>query len=250
MISTILLSYESIGGLIAWGIILLIAAFVIVLLVINKIKNNKVLEKSFYIHAIKEINKKYEFKVLPSNLESKTFFLKSKRAFDNFDYEKKGFEYINENLSHFVEIIQAIDFNVANNANYKKEINLVPLTSDGEVAKSVKLSLKSFNKRETKLGAKLLKTPQMDYCLKIKWEYTSPAGRNHYYDYCTYDIDDLKGVVRIIAPFRITPPTSVRTIPISTPYPKPTPQPAPTPKPTPTNTQKVYTNDDIEDIED
>ena len=221
------------------GVSVVVIFLIIFFSILNKKKNDKVLLSSIYIKEIKEINKKYTFQTLSTTSDTKTFYLNSKRAFDNFDFYKRRSEFIKENLSYYQQIILGIDYNVSTFPEYKKELSQIKTTTDESLAKANKMSLKSFRKREIKLGSKLVKHPQTSYSLRIKWEYTSPAGRNHYSYYRDCSFSDVKSIVQ---QFTIVPRSKTN-------YSEPQSRHTYTP-PRPQPTERVYTNDDIEDVED
>lgn len=239
----ILSSSNSSNNLIGLYIFLVVSAIVIFLIVffsvLNKKKNSRVLIASAYIKEIKEVNKKYNFQTLSKTSDTKTFYLNSKRAYDNFDFYKRRGELVKENLSYYQQVIQKINYNVSAFSEYKKELSQIKTTTDESLSKANKMSLKSFRKREIKLGSKLVNHPQMSYSLIIRWEYTSPAGRNHYSNYRDCSFSDIKSLVQQIM---------ITAKPKSY-YPDSQPRNTYTP-PGPQKTERVYTNDDIEDVED
>lgn len=213
--------------------------FIVFFFALNKKKNNRVLLASAYIKEIKDINKKYNFQTLSRMSDTKTFYLNSKRAYDNFDFYKRRGEFVKENLSYYQQVIQKINYNISAFAEYKKELSQIKTTTDESVAKENKMSLKSFRKREIKLGSKLVKHPQMSYSLRIIWEYTSPAGRNHYSNHRDCSFSDIKSLVQQLTI------TAKQKSYYSDSQPRNTYTPS---RPQPT--ERVYTNDDIEDVED
>lgn len=215
-----------------------IAIFLIIFFsILNKKKNDRVLLASSYIKKIKEINKEYVFQTLTSVSDTKTFHLNSKRAFDNFDFYRRRNEFIKDNIIYYQQVVQKINTNVSLFSDYKTELSMVRTTSDESLAKENKMSLKSFKKREIKLGRKMIKCPQTTYSLRIKWEYTSPAGRNHYSYYRDCSFNDIQSIVQQLTVAKKTYYSEPRTRNTYTP---------PRTKPT----ERVYTNDDIEDIEE
>ena len=232
-------SNNEIGVYVFLAIVAVVFFFIIFLVIFNSIKNNRVLSASPYIKEINEINKRFSFQTLSKTSETKTFYLSSKRAFDNFDFYKKRSEFIKEKTFYYKQIIQIIDYNVSTFAEYKKELSRLKITNDESLAKANKMSLKSFRKREVKLGSKLVKYPQMSYSLRIKWEYTSPAGRNHYSRHRDSTFKEIKEVYQ---QFTIT--VKVKTHNSNTnssnAYTHPKSQ----------SFNRVYTNDDIEDAKD
>ena len=181
--------------LIALGIILVIVALVIVLLVRNNRLNNLVRQNSEYVHAIIAINNKYSFNHVYPTSDSTTFYLKSKRQFDTFDYKKRGSAYISENSQKYGPIINSLENNREMLVKYKEEIGSLKNTSDPSVAGKCKMKLNKFVKREIKIGSKLIKRPQTNFFIIIKWKYTSPAGRNSYSNDITFGYDIIKHLV-------------------------------------------------------
>lgn len=228
-----------IGVYIFLGVSLIAIFFIVFFYALNKKKDNRVLLASTYIKEIREVNKKYNFQKLSRISDTKIFYLNSKRAYDNFDFYKMRGEFVKEYLSYYQQVIQIINYNVSAFAEYKKELSQIKITTNESLAKANKMSLKSFRKREIKFGSKLIKHPQMSYSLRIRWEYTSPAGRNHYANYRDSSFSDIKNIVQ---QFTVTAkPKSYYSNPQSrNTYTPPKHQPA----------ERVYTNDDIEDIED
>ena len=219
--------------------ILAIGLFLIIFFSVrNSSLNKKVSATSSYIKKIREINDSTSFKTISSNYETKTFYLNSKKAFDNFDLHKRIAEFIRDNLNHFEQLVADISFNIETLNSYNKQIKEIPLTSDEAFAKANKMSLKSYREREIKLGYKLAKHPRTSYSLRIKWEYTSPAGRNHYYDYRDFSFSDIK---YIVSQFKTTSSfVSHSKENQSNSYTQPRYK---------QSSQKIYTNDDIEDID-
>ena len=90
-----------------------------------------------------------------------------------------------------------------------------------------------------KLGSKELKHPTTGYSIKIRWEYTSPAGRNHYSSFKEFYYVDIRTVVN-----QYTLKNSVSSYPIEK-----TSNTNSRPKHQQQPSQRIYTNDDIEDID-
>jgi len=224
-------SNDSIGNWIFLSVLAFSLFLIIIFYTINKKFNKRVTDTSEYLKKINEINEQINFKTISSSSETKTFYLNSKRAFDNFDLYKRKTEFIKNNLCYYEQLIDDINFNVATLNEYNKQIKSIPLTNDETIAKENKMSLKSYNKREIKLGDKITKHPCTSYSLRIQWEYRSPAGRNYYYRYWDFSFDEVKSIV---LQFRAS---------INSHFydeQKLTNQ---------QSSKKIYTNDDIEDID-
>ena len=237
---TFLLRTDSglIGLYIFLSIFLACILTIIIVIIINNKRNKRVLNSSPYIQKIKQLNIKYHFKKLNKISDTKKYFLKSKKEFDRFNYYSHASDFVNSSKTYFEQIIESIDYNISLYKEYNSEFLNIPVTNDLNVIKKNKMSLKSYNKREVKLGKDLFKKPQTNYCLYISWEYTSPAGRNHYFDRKEFSHSTIKKMLNIGQ--SIANVTSSKSN-------KPSSLPS---KPnTPTNT-KTYTNDDIDDILD
>ncbi len=189
-----------VGFYVFLGIFVTVLILISVFAGVNSSKNKKVLESSPYIASILELNKRYSFKTIATPKETVSISLKSKKSFDSFNPEMRFGSLISERLAYFQSLIEDVDSNVADLAMYKMEFGTIPLTSDEALAKSSRMSLKSFQERELKLGERLLQKPAIDYSLKIKWHYTSPAGKNHYSNYRVYPYKKVKEAVVRLTP--------------------------------------------------
>ena len=184
-----------IGLYIFLAVLGLILFLVIFLSILNSVKNKRVMNNSPYIKDLKTINNRYTFKVIAKTSEKKTFHLNSKKAYTNFDMNKAKLSVIKDNYFYYRNLVNDIEFNIENYKKYKKEVESIYLCSDKNLAKENKMSLKSFNKRETKLAKPLYQYPPMTYTLRIAYEYTSPAGRNHYANHFDVPYPIIKAIV-------------------------------------------------------
>lgn len=219
-------------------VIALIVFLAVFFAILNAVRNNRVMKSSPHIKKLIEINRNYNFRNISKTNEVTTFHLNSKRAFENFNYLKKIGEFIRENLSHFLRIVENVEYNIELLKKYKEELNAIPLTTDDELAKANKMSLKSYNARERKLAARITKKPTTTYSFRMYWEYTSPAGRNHYEYHCDFSYSEIKNIV------------GYRPNVTKNDYVKSATQKSPTTTYNkPQAPQRVYTNDDIDDVE-
>ena len=224
--------------IVAFAIIAVVVFLVVFFAVLNAIKNKRVMESSLYIKKAIEINRNYNFRDISKSFETTTYHLNSKRTFENFNYIKKIGEFVRENHSHFLRIVENIEYNTELLKKYKEELNTIPLTSDEELAKANKMSLKSYNAREKKLVSRMIKKPITSYSFRLYWEYTSPAGRNHYEYHCDFSYSEIKNLV------------GYRPSVVKNDYVRPAVQKTPsTTYNKPQAPQRVYTNDDIDDVE-
>ena len=231
--------------IIFWVTSALIAAVIIIPIVHNNKVNKKVKENSPYVKDFIALNNRYKFKTIGAKSDTKTVYLNTKRQFDTFDYVKKGSAFIRENSSRYLSIVSSIDFNKSMLEKYNKEIKELKHTSDEQIATNCKLKLKNFIKRETNIVSKMIQKPQTNFSLIFKWEYTSPAGRNHYSRYCTFSYNDIKSVVEPLKPVYTWSAGYSENRPQN--YSPKTETPR---NPTPKAPNKVVTLDDIEDLDD
>ena len=219
-------------------IFLVVTAIIITLVILISVHNKKltnfVKENSDYIKEIDRLNKKYQFGTVSRTNDSHTFHLSSKRQFDTFDYFKKGQQYIISNVSYYAPIVKTIQINRTNQKKYQEELKTVKHTTDEEVALNGKMKLKNFVKRETKIGSKMIKNPIVNYTIDFIWEYTSPAGRNHYSRSCTFNFGSIESTIYNYQQSKIAKTTTTTTVP---------PRSCTPPK-------KAYSLDDIEDCDD
>jgi hypothetical protein len=161
----------------------------------NNLTNKKVMKISPYYNSIVKLNSETKFNDIAKPDFIKTFYLKSKRTFDVFDVSKNATNYMKENSSYFQDQICRVEQNQELKREYDRAISAIPHTSDVLVAKQAKISLKSFVKREERLAQKIILHPCVDYQLTIDYQYTSPAGRNHYERTAKYSLTEIKAVV-------------------------------------------------------
>ena len=187
------------------GVLGALFVVIIVFAIVNHVRNQRVLASSPYISSILETNKNYHFECFFGSNEEVTFHLGSKRSFDNFSSLKKRDEVFKNRLNHFQSVVQKIDYNINTMAAYKRAIAEIPPTKDAAFAKKMGMSLQSYQSRELKLSQKFLLQATTDYKLTIRWEYISPAGRNHYSGHRVFPYADIKDGVARFAPAQKAP---------------------------------------------
>lgn len=176
----------------ALGVLIII---VIIIALIERAKNEKVKKVSPYYLGIKKLFDETSFKEVNSRYSKDKNYLNTKRKFDSFNYSKRCSDYIRYNISAFTKIVDAIEYNKVTLLKYNNSVNMYPHTKDEEIAKSIKMSLKSMVERETKLAKLLVKNPVTDYEIKVSASYTSPKGRNSYHNSITFKYDFIKSIV-------------------------------------------------------
>lgn len=239
-----LFSYLDSSTEIDWKYIVVLICFfggltILFFMIGNKELNKRVLSTSPYIKKVVELNKKYFFQVPSKRNETRCYHLNSKRSYDNFDCVKKLDEILRQDPKNYKILFMKICTNILLLKMYDQDFFAIPYTNDESIAKASNMSLKSYRKREAKLANRLYKSPQTTFTLRIKWEYTSPKGQNHYSNHRDFSYEKIVALFPYLNPIETT--TAAKPINIS-PYPA-------------TNKniecdKKIYSNDDIEDIED
>ena len=181
--------------LIVLGSIFIIIALVVFIAASNDKKNKIVEERSTYLKQIKETNARFQFALVEESSASATFHLNSKKQFNYFDAGKKGAQYLLENKDVYLPILDAIRKNKELYPEYLKEIDAIKHTEDQQIIKSSHMSLKSFFRRESKLGLKYIKHPTKDFTFKIIWDYESPSGRNFYKDEYVFSFEQAQEIL-------------------------------------------------------
>lgn len=184
------------------GVGAVIIALIIILCVTNARKNRLVEANSPYIKEVKLVNSKYKFDNLGNTKEKVVQHLKSKRQFDSFNYRKFFETYVKNHESKYSRIVASISKNIMLRDNYLNELRSIKNTSDSNIANECKMSLASFVKRENKIATKYIVHPVISFYLMLHWEYTSPAGRNHYSNKYQFNFDDIKRVINAIKPIK------------------------------------------------
>lgn len=206
---------------------------VIVLAIYNGVQNKKVEQSSPFLNKLKEINSRYNFSTISPKQDRKVFHLNSKRQFDNFDYVRKCDAYVKEYSYKYSPMVEKAERNKRLLVTYKEEIKQAKQLTTRDIVAATNMKYESFIKREDKLASKMYKNPDVLFSIYFEWEYTSPAGRNHYSYHCTYGYDSVKRLV---------------VVPTRDVY-KDIFKPKTTPTPKPRSETKAATLDDIEDLD-
>lgn len=184
---------------IAIGVIIAIAVTVCLVVLINHIINENVKKNSKYYQAVVRLNKETAFLTIWSQVTNKTVYLNSKKAFDNFNVSKYAQEYVNSNKAAINELVEKVNKNRETQKTYNEKFAIIEHTTDPKVAKKAGIGLTSFVKRETKFANSIRKTGCADLSLTIKYQYTSPAGRNHYEAKRTYSYNDILRMLNTVS---------------------------------------------------
>lgn len=140
------------------------------------------------IADIKKLNSKYYFFKFPNENIRKN--CSSKKAFDRVYLEDVLKEDLGDNLEYYYDIIDKVKQNRNNYQRYINEYNHIVSTISKEEAKSLKISLATFQKIEKRICGSLQLKPQTDVSIHVAKSYSSPQGRNSYYDASTYNFSE------------------------------------------------------------
>lgn len=176
-------------------IVLIVFLIVISGLVLSGILNEKykriVFNSSEKLKALLAINARYCFNVDLQNEYKYTRRLNSKRKFDQFKFNI-FFDEIIENKKNFIcQLIEQVHQNQNLFKQYILEVEQLPSFITREQAKSLHIPYHICLKKETKLMDQFIDKPVIDPVFRCCIKYTSPQGRNAYFDYREYSFQNL-----------------------------------------------------------
>lgn len=179
------------------GVIIFLIIFIGAILLSINLRNIEIVkENSERLRELSETNSKFNFNVLKPRL---TFCheCNSKRQLDNFSLDDFFISLINSKPDFFSNIIEKLTYNITSYKTYVQRIKTISSTATEELAVSLGLKLKQFQKYEDYLFQKtILSAPQTDIDIIFEATYTSPQGRNHYYTQELYNYSDLKKFIK------------------------------------------------------
>lgn len=146
-----------------------------------------VLENSEQIAKITHLNQRYKFIDLKN--ESIRKFCNSKKMFERTYLDEVLKNDLEDNLEYYAQIIKDVRENKTRYQDYISEYGRIISTISEEKAKSLKLSLATFQKVEKRICDSLKLKPILTVCIYVKKSYSSPQGRNNYYDERSYTFE-------------------------------------------------------------
>lgn len=166
----------------------IIALVIIIVKYINKLEIKKETSKknSPLYKKIRELNERYKSKFV-YQVKNDFYYnpqLKSKRGLENFDILKHVKSQINDSISFYSKNINSIKENISLVSLYKTEYGNIKFTTEKEFEelKLEKIKYKLFHKCEKQIyESSSLKLPPQKLTIRCYAEYTSPAGKSHYY---------------------------------------------------------------------
>lgn len=184
---------------IAIGVTIAVVGTICLAVLINHIIKENVKKYSKYYQAVIKLNEETAFLTIWSQIMDKTVYLNSKKAFDNFNASKYAQEYVNANKTAISELIEKVNKNRATQKRYNEKFEKIEHTMDPKIAKKARIGVVSFVKKETELANSIRKTGCTELSLTIKYQYTSPAGRNHYEAKRTYSYNDILRMLNTVS---------------------------------------------------
>lgn len=175
-------------------LLLLFSVIIVVIIEIcNSVRQKKFVKKySNKFKEISNINTKYEFDFIDSPTLKFNYDLKSKKQFDNFSNYHNMTKIMSENKNDIDVFINVFLNNQTLYKKYLDDIRNIDSTSFNELPKVKYIDNRKFNLIEEKLCKKITKAVSDDFLIIIEWQYTSPAGRNHYEDDLAFNYRNLK----------------------------------------------------------
>lgn len=183
--------------IIAWLIFVGTIVLFTTMIILNKRTKKIVLENSEKIKTLKELNNNFSY---DSIMPSYTYyaFCNSKRSLERYSIYEFFVSTVQKNKDTFYRVINVITSNIEKYNLYTSLIKNIRSTITEEKCKELKINMNKFLKYEDKYFKDLIRSKPITYVsINCHASYTSPAGRNHYDKYITYNFNDLKEVYEI-----------------------------------------------------
>ena len=178
-------------GYILYFLIILSLIFALVVLYID-IRNDKVIEISENIKALKILNNLYYFKKINKSSRIIHRYVKSLKTLKRITLDEiVGYD-IENNIDFLRNDIENAIYNNKLYIQYEKQFYSLNYKTNLDLLNAKKLKLKKFKKIEKKLLLKN-KIKNVDVInVKVIASYTSPKGKNHYEKKIKISFKDLK----------------------------------------------------------
>lgn len=154
-------------------------------------------EYSRWFHNIQSINSHTNFIGMNEN-QVFSFSPSSKSQYDHFDFDKRFQKIVEENKDLFNKLLRTTTLNADENARYQIQIERAYERTPWEEIPVRRLNKNLWCSIEKEECSAAILKPVLTVNVIIKVAYTSPAGRNHYYDSYKYNRDDLCEMMKYI----------------------------------------------------
>lgn len=168
----------------------------------KELTSQKVYEYKSYVQqnspmfkSVKRLNDGYSFDKEICKKHNYSKNLNNKRQFDCFDYTKWVYQLICSNPHFFDRLDTIYDEECKKYDKYSSEYNLLKKFRDESDVEDLSLDFETFNYIERKIYNENKKPPIIKPSITLQISYTSPTGRNHYYDEHTYTYYDLLKII-------------------------------------------------------
>ena len=148
-------------------------------------------ESSKRINDLIALNDEFRFNQL-SSIYTYKVTLDSKRNFDRFDFDDYFEELIEEDIPYFANLREKFKENNELSVKYENKYLNISKYASKEDVKKLKLPFRIYSNLERKIANNLCANPVVSAEFIINIYYTSPQGRNSYYNHKTYSLDDLE----------------------------------------------------------
>ena len=179
-------------------LLLLIALSALVVISIRKQQNEKaraaVKANSTYYNRVKELNKRYTFREdIPEN-GNITFYEseKTKAKFDKRQLEDILYERIKENPLDIGRALRDVEANRETYRDYESQLHMLHSEATESDCKRLKIPYKRFLMTEQEMVREASLKPVLAIQIECRKEYISPAGRNEYWEECTFYERDIR----------------------------------------------------------
>lgn len=181
-------------------LLLLIALSALVVISIRKQQNEKaravVKANSSYYKNVEELNRRYHF-CWDIFENGDIYFFKeenSKVAYDRWSLEDVLYDGIRDHLSEMSQALDGVEANRKLYKDYTTELHNLHSEATKEECKQLEIPYQRFLKVEQRMVNERSFRPIVDIQVECRREYTSPAGRNEYWEECTFFEEDIRDV--------------------------------------------------------
>lgn len=165
---------------------------------ISKNRDKIVLENSFLIKELQELNKSFKFNNDLKEQYSISYSFNSKYKFDTTSIQSYTCFEISNNIEWYKELISIANRNRKLYQLYTEKYNNIKSYATEEYVNKLKIPFNKFIERERKYYINNKLHPVIDIYLYCQLTYTSPEGRNTYTKNYLFNTDEIQELIEKI----------------------------------------------------
>lgn len=180
--------------------VLLVTSIIVICFYIHNQRVNIVLNNSELVKRLKELNNLYKSQFV-FDIQTEYFNYincEKKYHFDRISPTDSFYVFVQNNYSYFFQLAFVYMHNHKLFNEYNNKYTNLKSSITEQECKTLKIPFKSFIKIEKKFYKDLFIYPPLDCLINCQISYTSPAGRNHYSKKQSYNLEDLKFIMKKI----------------------------------------------------